>query len=214
MARQPLRLWLGDLARGRSAPRTRWAGGLAALFGAVAIGALLRASMLSAASFWTPMAFAALLLLPRLVYDVRNRGRTLAAELLGAAGPSALASAAARASGWQLSEALALGLVVAARAVPSVLYVRARLRLERGQRQGVAAVWVSHAAAIGAAGALAVAGLVPWLAFAAVVLLAARAVHGLSRFRRAARPQTVGRMEVAMGAAFVALVAAGFRLRL
>jgi hypothetical protein len=213
MARQPLRLWLGDLARGRSAPRTRWAGGLAALLGAVAIGALLWASALAAASFWTLMAFAALLLLPQLVYDVRNRGRTLAAELLGAAGPSALASAAARASGWRMSEAVALGVIVVARAVPSVLYVRARLRLERGQWQGGTAVWASHIAAMGASGALAVAGLVPWLAFAGVVVLAARAAHGLSRFRRASRPQEVGRAEVAMGAAFVALVAVGYRLR-
>jgi hypothetical protein len=213
MARQPLRLWLGDLLRRKRYPRTLWAAAFAVLFGAIAAAALAWASALSAASFWMPIAFAALLLLPQLVYDVRNRGRTLAAELLGAAGPGALASAVARASGWQMPEALALGLIVIARAVPSVLYVRARLRLERGQRLGAGAVWGSHIVAIAAAGALAITGLVPWLAFGPVMLLGARAALGLSRFRRASRPQAVGRAEIAVGAAFVALVAVGYRLR-
>jgi hypothetical protein len=109
-----------------------------------------------------------------------------------------------------MPESQALGLVVVARAVPSVLYVRARLRLERGQEPDTRAVWASHLAAIGATGAAAAWGLAPWLAPGAVALLAARAALGLSRLRRASRPQAVGRAEIAIGAFFVALVAVGY----
>jgi hypothetical protein len=69
----------------------------------------------------------------------------------------------------------------------------------------------AHAAGVLAAGTLASAGLAPWLATAALLALTARAAHGLSRFRRPARPRTVGFQEMAWGIGFACALAAGYR---
>jgi hypothetical protein len=68
--------------------------------------------------------------------------------------------------------------------VPTVLYVRARLRLDRGLAAGRRAVLGSHGLALGAGGGLAAAGWGPWLALVALALLLVRAAHGLSDRRR------------------------------
>lgn len=210
LGRQPARLWIGDLLRGRRYPRTRLAAALAAALALVAVILTAVAARHAAAPFWIFLASAAVFLGPQLAYDARNRGRTLAAELLGAAAPGALAAAIARCAGWPEPEAAALWLVVAARAVPSVIYVRARLRLERGQPLRLAPTLVSHVSAVALAYALAARSLTPWAAAAATLLLAARAGLGLSAWRWGRRPRTVGLVEIAVGVAFVALVAGGY----
>jgi hypothetical protein len=210
VGRQPTRLWLGDLLRERRYPRTGLAAAFTAALGLVAAILTAVAARRAAAPFWTFLALAAALLLPQLAYDARNKGRTLVAELLGAAAPGALAAAVVRCAGWGNPEAAALWAVIAARAVPSVLYVRARLRLDRGQPMRLAPVVVSHIAAVLLPAALAVGSLTPWSAVGATVLLATRAAHGLSRWRWGRRPQTVGFVEVAIGVVFLALVAGGY----
>jgi hypothetical protein len=212
LGRQPARLWIGDVLRGRRYPRTRLAAALAATLGLVAVILTAVAARQAAASFWIFLASAGVFLGPQLAYDARNRGRTLAAELLGASAPGALAAAISRCAGWGEPEAAALWLVLAARSVPSVLYVRARLRLERGQSPRLTSTVVSHASAVALAAALVVQSLAPWAAVAATLLLAARALVGLSAWRWGRRPQTVGLVEVAVGIAFVALVAGGYRV--
>ena len=212
LARQPLRLCLGDLARRRPAPRTWWAAGSALVLGSVAVAATAAAAFRAVGAFWAPLALAASMLLVQLAYDARNRGRTLLPEVLGAAAPGALAAAVVRADGWGLAEAFALWAIVATRAIPSVLYVRARLRLDRGRETGTDPVWPSHVLAIGLVGFLVFAGLAPRLAAVAVALLTARTALGLSRWRSGTRPRQVGLAEIGIGIGFVALVALGYRL--
>jgi hypothetical protein len=57
---------------------------------------------------------------------------------------------------------------------------------------------------------LALTHLAPWLAVVALTMLLARAVWGLSRWRRPMRAQTVGIYEVLLGFATIALYAAGY----
>jgi hypothetical protein len=97
-----------------------------------------------------------------------------------------------------------------ARAAPSVLYVRARLRLEKGQPATPALPLLASAAALAAVLLLYARALAPLLAAAALLVLLLRAALGLSRWRQPAAAKTIGFREIAFGALTVALAALGY----
>jgi len=212
LSRQPLRTVLLDRRRGKRHPRTRvaeraLAAALVVTAGAAA-GAVLRAEgpVLLALGLISP--FAATVL----AFDLALRPRHLAAEVAGGLAVGGLASAIAIARGWPLAPAFALWVVLAARAAPSILYVRARLRLERGApiRRSppigsallgvLLGLWLAHE------------GLAPWLSVGALGLLALRAVHGLSRFRLRMRTWVLGVTEITFGLVTVLSVVLGMAL--
>lgn len=136
-------------------------------------------------------------------YDLQNSGREAAAEIAGAAAFAALTGMIAAAGGWPTAAAAALLCAMAARAVPTVMLVRAYLRAAKTGRSRVApALSVSSVA-------LAVAVLIWWLGQlpAAVVvalgLFWARAFALLVFPRPALRARTLGLVELALGAAYV-----------
>lgn len=116
----------------------------------------------------------------------------------------------ALAGGWSMNSALVLWIILAAKAVASVLYVRARLRLDRGQPHDPTAAWAGHVLAFLLVTALAATGRAPWLAALVFAALLVRAVHGLSARRRVVRPQTLGFQELGLGLATALLVALGY----
>jgi hypothetical protein len=92
LARHPLRLAIGDRLKGRQTTRTRRAMAVAACYGLLAVLTLGLAWTDAAGSgFWVPLLAATPLLGAQFGHDVRNRGRDLAPELLGAAAPGSLA---------------------------------------------------------------------------------------------------------------------------
>jgi hypothetical protein len=97
------------------------------------------------------------------------------------------------------------------RAITSVLYVRARIRLDRRLPAGPGFVLGGPAAALVVVAALTRAGLTPWLAVVAFAVLLARAGWGLSPWRRPARPQQLGFRELAHGVVTLILVSVGYR---
>ncbi|HEX6199905.1 MAG TPA: prenyltransferase, partial [Thermoanaerobaculia bacterium] len=206
--------------RGRRYPRTALALRLAAAFGLVACLALAGALFLGRAAgpgWLLPFALAAPFGVVFVVYDLRP-GRSWQAEVAAPVAFAATAAAMAWAGGLPPAVALALWAVMAARSVPAVLYVRERLRLERGRDPGdargeparPARAVAAHLAGLAAVAALVAAGWLPWLAAAAVGLLLARAAWGLSALRRPATPRAIGFGEIAWGVVTVALVAAGW----
>jgi hypothetical protein len=209
LLRQPLKLALVDRRNGRRYPRTIWAERVAALCALTALFTFGLALLTTTHSFWLPIALAVPFALAQAYYDHQRRSRQLAAELAGAMAIGAGVSAIALAGGWQLAPALALWAVLAVRSVASILYVRARLRLER---EGVAdrtASWATHGAGLVVVSVLAYLGVLPWLAMLAVAILAARALWGLSPLRRPARAQVIGLQEIMYGLLTVLLVALG-----
>lgn len=158
-----------------------------------------------------PLLAALPLALVQLHFDARNRGRDLVPQSLGALAPGALASAVLMAGGWPLAPALLPWLLLALKSAASVLYVRARLRLDRGSAADRLSAWIGHGVAVSIAGGLAVAELGPWLAAAAFVVLTLRALVGLAALRRPVRPQSVGFQEIGYGLLTVLLLAAGYR---
>ena len=214
LARHPLKLILNDLLRGRGSPRLRPALAFVAGYGVLALLGFGLAYRAGAARSFLPLLAAFPLALLQLHYDARNRGRNLVPEMVGALAPGALASAVLMAGGWALGPALVPWLLLALKAATSILYVRARLRLDRGGAADRGVVWISHGAAIALAAAFAAAGRGPWLAAVAFAALALRSGFGLSALRKPIRPQRLGFQEVGYGLLTVLLLATGYRFDL
>lgn len=199
LARQPLRTVLLDRRRGRRHPRTRIAEralGVGAIVAAgAAAGAVLRAEGPVLLALAAALPFAA----TAVAFDVGLRPRHLAAELAGALAAAGLAPAIAIAGGWPLAPAFALWGVLAARSAPSILYVRARLRMDRGAPSDRRAPLLLALAAILACAWLAREALVPLASVAAAILLALRAAYGLSSRRIPMRTWVLGLTEIGFG---------------
>lgn len=209
LAYRPAKIAFGDLRRAKHYPRTVLALRFAAGFGVAAGLAFIAAFALAGPAWVLPFALAAPFGTVFVGYDLRP-GRSWLAEVTAPVAFASTSAAIALAAGGSPPAALALWAVMAGRALPSVLYVRARLHLERGEPVARGPAVAAHAAAVALAACLAAAGWLPWLAVLAVLLLLARSAFGLSRWRRRATARAVGFGELAWGAVTVLLVAAGY----
>ncbi|HVU24807.1 MAG TPA: YwiC-like family protein [Opitutus sp.] len=143
-------------------------------------------------------------------FDARDAAREAAAEITGAAAFAALTPAFAAAAGWSAAASLALGFAMLARAVPTVMFVRACVRGAKTARYRAAPPLLAALAALAGAIALAASGRAPLVLPFATALLLVRAADRLLRPRRI-RARTLGFQELALGAAYVALVGLGWR---
>ena len=203
LTRQPLRLGLQDAMRGRSYPRTRWCWLFAASYATLALASLAAAVAVSGWVVIVPIGLVAPLGITQILYDANNRGRALLPELGGAAAMASSAAAIAIASGMRIVPALALSGIIVARAIPSIVYVRALLARSHGRS---AASWppiALHALAI-----VLVALFAKPLAIVAIVLLFARAAWQLARPVPPAKK--IGWTEVVFGLITVGLVVLSF----
>lgn len=213
LAQHPLSLLLADRRRGAWYPRTRYAAAFAGAYSGVAALLLVAAISLAANAAWLiPLLVAAPLALVQLAFDVQHQSRRLLPELAGACALGALASSVALAGGWPTAPAWALWGLLAARSLPAILYVRTRLRLERGETLSPLPTWLSHLGALVAALIFITAGLVPWLSLVAFTVLLARAALGISRWRKSAKAKSIGFRELGFGLLTVAILAAGYAL--
>jgi hypothetical protein len=139
LARHPLRLAVRDRVNQKRVPRTRVCEWLALGYGAIAVAAFLGAG----ARPLIPLIVAMPFVLFQFAADVRNRGRSLSAELSGALAAGWTAAAIVLAASRPSALAIALWGLLAARAVVSILYVRCSLR---GERRAV--MLTAHVAAV------------------------------------------------------------------
>lgn len=212
LARHPLRLLLLDRRKGVRHPRTILAGRFFVGYAALAALLLACAFALAEARFWPALAAALPIGLVALGFDAVGRSREALPEIAGAVALAGSAAAIALAGGAPAGLAWSAWALLALRAVTSILYVRARVRLDRGLAAGPAAVLAGHAAALAAAAALARSAWAPWLATLAFVVLLARAAWGVSPWRRRVRPQVLGFQELGYGVLTLVLLAVGYRV--
>lgn len=210
LLRQPLKLLLKDWRAGRAVPRTMTARRFVLLYGGVllAAGALMLLALPTVEAL-LPLALALPLLGALLAADLRGQSRALGVELAGALAPGGIASALALIGGWALAPALGLWMALAAKAITAVLYVRARLRLERGEAVNGGLAVGAHAVALAILGAAVVWGLLPITAPVAMLVLLARAAVGLSALRKPRPPKIIGMQEIGYGLLFVLLIVLG-----
>ncbi len=212
LVRHPLRLVFMDRRKGARYPRTAAAERFALAYAAGGLGLLLIAFTLARQPFWPALVAAAPFALAALWFDARGRSREALPEALGAAVLSTSAVVIALAGGSAAGPAWGATALLALRAVASVLYVRARIRLDRGQAAGPWTAVGVHAAALLGALALVALGWAPRLALPAFAVLLARAAWGVSPRRRVVPPREVGWQELQFGLLTLALLALGYRL--
>jgi hypothetical protein len=209
LARHPFKLVAGDRRRGRRFARTPYAERFTLVYAAAALAGFALAVLTSADyTFLLPLAAAAPLATVQLWYDAAGRSRGLWPEVAGsvAMGSVACSLALAGGAGWPL--ALGLWALLAARFVPAILYVRARLAELHGKESARRPALLAHVAALVAVAALAAFRFLPWLATMMMAVLLARAAYGFAR-RWPSTAKRVGFGEIAFGALTVAATAIG-----
>jgi hypothetical protein len=212
LMRQPLKVLMAERAAGRRMPQGVPARRYLAIYGLIflagAIAALLTTSFYN---FW-PLIIAAPLAMIQTYYDSARQSRKLAPELAGAVAISSSAAVIALTGGWTAAQALVLWLIMVARAVPSIFYVRERLLLEKGKPFAYYAPVLLSAAAVAAVALAAYLAHAPWLAAAVMAVLLVRAALGLSRFSKRRKAMQIGVFEVVFGAMTVLAIILGYRL--
>ncbi len=146
----------------------------------------------------------------QIYFDIFRRSRALLPETAGAISISASVAAIALAGGLSWPFAAALWLVLIARLIPSILYVRERLKLEKGKVYSLPVVVMAHTAALLLVTVLAFLGLVPLIVCGAMIILLCRAITGLSATRTTMRAMQIGVREVVYGSMTVIILVIGY----
>ena len=187
LARTPLKLVLVDRFRHRWLPRTRLAARIAAMEVAL-LAALVIYALSAAEPFWAPLAVAAPLIGLELWFDMRSRGRRLIPELAGSIGIGSIATAIALADGSSTRLSWGLWVVIAARSVAAIPYVRTQILRAKSRP---ASNWHSDAAQLVAVAAATLGWALDLVPAAATVAIAVLATINLVAVRLAPKPAVV-----------------------
>ncbi len=207
---QPLKVAIKDRLKRRRPPRTVWAERFAIGYGLAAGVLLLVVAFNSDRTFFMPLLLALPFLMVQVYYDARNQSRELLPEVCGALALGSTAPAIALLGGWTLNTALILWVLLACRSLPSILYVRARLKLEHGNPVSPYPSLVMHVAALVVSVVLATSDATPWMAVVVCGLLLVRSVVGLSAYRKPRPAKQIGIMELFYGLLTVVLIGLGY----
>lgn len=210
LARQPLRVYLGGVKNRRRMPHGPVAFTLATAFLLLAAAGLVGTVFFGGAETLIPLVIATLLAAVQISFDVAGKSRKLIPELAGAFAMSSSACVAGLAAGWTAEASFALAGIFAMRLVPSMLYVRQRLLLEKGKPWSPILPTLSHIASLAGVTALAIYGLCPRLVLIAFALLAVRAALGLSPWRSRLRAMQIGILEIGFGVITMLAVILGY----
>ncbi len=207
LVRTPLKMVVVDRRRDRWLPRSALALRIAiaelAIVGAAVVFAVWRAGW----SWFVPVVVAIPFVAVELWFEVRSRGRRLVPELCGAVGIAAVAASIALAGGESARLATGLWLVLAARVVGAVPFVRVQIfRLRRGETS----VWHSDVAQVGAL-ALAVSSVIadPRLRAGALGVAALAVVQTIWVRQPPIPAKRLGMRQMAVGFGVVVITAAG-----
>lgn len=209
LAYRPLKLGLRDVLARKSYPRTRIGLGFGSLF-LISSGILLILGPIQVVpQYWMAVGVFGLMGLAFAFFDARLSTGALGRELLGAVLTIPLAAAAFWIS-WNWTDnypALSLSIVCLAKAIPTVLYVRARLRTR--EERGYMGTWAIGAGFLGmlAVGILEIAASGTSLFAIVYAVLAVRIIWGLSSHAKELAPKHVGMQEFAYSVFFLTSIA-------
>lgn len=205
-ARRPLKAALAA----DGAARCAGAVGAFALLAACSAGGVAMAAWLGGFAALWPLLLAIPFGALFLQFDRQNESRAAAAELAGSVAFALLPAALATLAGWRAAAALALAAVMLARSVPTVLTVRAYLRVRKGAASRPVVPLLAAGAALPALWWLRAQHLAPTLAPVLAAVLFARTVFLVTPLRPVWPARAVGFIEAALGFLFVALLALGW----
>lgn len=210
LLRQPLRILVADRFGRQDDRLAATAFSFILLYGGCFAAGLGGVLLTTATTTLLPFLIVLPLIALQIYFDIFRRSRALIPEIAGAIAISSSVAVMALAAGFPMPAAVALWLVFVARLIPSILYVRERLRLEKGKPHSPALPVAAHASALLLVVILAVYGLVPVIACGAMMILFYRAAIGLSARRTKMRAMQIGVWEVIYGATTVLLLVIGY----
>lgn len=207
LARTPAKLVAVDVRRSRWLPRTSLAARIAAVELVVVAAAAAGATVSAGPSWWWAVALAAPLIMIEASFEVRSHGRRLAPEVCGAVGVAATTSAIVLTGGGGVHLAAAAWLVLGARSVGAIPFVRAQIVRAR---RGLVDVRASDTAQLVALAIGWLASVVDHRVVAGSVALSAIVAAQAWWSRRDPPPVTViGMRQMLLGLTLVAATAAG-----
>jgi hypothetical protein len=212
---QPLQITLKDHRRQKRYPRTVWAQRFVLIYSAIAGIGGLGILLTNAASFqFVLLAIAAALPFAciQMLLVVQGRARDTITEICGACALGTTVTAIVMMQGWSPSLAFALWLIPVTRAVVSILYIRVRLRLARGENINKALPLAVHFLGVLFILFMVAANLLPIGSVLAMLLLLARALYGLYAARSNTPARIIGFQEIAFGLATILLVVVSYRM--
>lgn len=207
---QPFKIVVKDRRKGRVYERTRLAQQFLVIYGVIGVVGFGIAWVSASNPMWIiPLLTAAPFAVLQFAYELRNDGRNLVSEIVGALVLAASAPAILLAADREpLLAGLAWG-ALALRIIPSILYVRARLRWTHGKTVRRQIPVILHLGVVGIGLLLWVIGLANAAIFIAAGLLLARAIYGLY-FSPPVAARVVGFQEVFFGIVYAAVCALAF----
>ena len=214
LTRQPLKFLLGDFLQKKYLPRTAVALRFALIFGGISLLGLFGSLVFAPIESFIPFIIVAPLVVYLIAQDAARQTRQLLPELLAAAALASSITALALAGGFAYPAAFALWAIMLARLIPSVLYVRSRLRLEKGKPFSRFTPVAAHILAFAFLGALYLSGFASILTLVMAAFLAGRAAFGLSRCRQILQAKQLGIWEVVYGVIYALTVVFGCYLNL
>lgn len=212
LSRQPLKFYLGDLIAGKTLPRTGLARKFAFIFAAITIAGL--AGSLLFASWYSliPLAAVAPLAVYLIAQDIARQSRQLWPELVASVALASSITAVALAGGVAVGYSLAFWALMVARLIPSVLYVRSRLKLEKGKDYDQIFTVGSHLVALAAVAGLYYSGLSSILTVTMAAFFAGRAAWGISGYAKSMSAKALGIREVIYGVLYALSIVIGYYL--
>jgi hypothetical protein len=209
LTRQPLKVLIADRFGMRNKARANLA--LRIFLGYGAIFALGIAGTLFTVGVQPLLPF--VLVLPFAVFqiyiDASGQSRKLIPELTGAIVMSASIASIGLSANMPFANAVALWTIFASRSIASILYVRERLRLEKGKPYSRMMPAAAHVAALFLTASLAYYGLSPFLTILAMSALFYRSISGLSPGRSKMKAMQIGVWEIVYGIMVVLSVVIG-----
>jgi hypothetical protein len=207
---QPAKIALKDWRRRRSFERTRWAARFTLLYGGIAVLGLVGALTTALATFWLPLLIIVPVACIHFAYEASNQGRELLPEMLGSITLSASAPMIALAANVPLDQAFLLWAILILRILPSILYVRARLRRAKGKPVSLAIPILAHAGVLLLTVLFVVSSSANGFVILAAALLLARAFYGLKFAPPTTPAKSIGFQEMGFGLGYVVLCALAF----
>lgn len=210
LMRQPLKIALLDLRKKKLYLRTRIGIGFVALYGLIALlafGASLAGGGLPVIAPLIPAYLVAIVQI--WLFDIRGNSRHWLPEILGASIMSIFGVSIALAGGWTIINATSIAIIIIARAIPTIFYVRARLQqIKLGETNPQIALCFHGLAVIIIMG-LAISDIIPWLTLLAILILGIRATYFLHQ-AKVIPAKVLGIQEVLFGLMLVGITAIGY----
>ena len=210
LMRQPLKIALIDLRKKKIYQRTRVAIGFVGIYSIVALLAVLASLAGGGIDVLLPLVPAyGIAILQVWFFDIRGNSRHWLPEVIGAIVMSIFAISIALAGGWTWIASIALASIIVARAIPTIFYVRARLRQIKSGITDLRTPFLFHLFTTIIIIALAVVGLIPKLTIAAILILLGRSTFFLKQ-GKIVPAKIVGIQEIVFGLILVFATAFGY----